>query len=61
MREPAMTNQSIRDAPIHALQGALPKLADYKGKALLPVNGVSERGLTRAWSCGTLSSPASAA
>lgn len=33
-------------APIHTLQGAATKLADYKGKALLLVNVASKCGLT---------------
>jgi glutathione peroxidase len=34
------------DAPIHTLDGAATKLADYKGKALLLVNVASKCGLT---------------
>jgi glutathione peroxidase len=34
------------DAPIHTLQGAPTKLADFRGKALLLVNVASQCGLT---------------
>ena len=34
------------DAPIHTLQGAPSKLADFRGKALLLLNVASECGLT---------------
>ncbi len=40
------TNPAIWDAPIHTLQGAPTKLADFRGKALLLVNVASKCGLT---------------
>ncbi len=41
-----MTIQNLWDAPIHTLQGAATRLADYRGKALLLVNVASKCGLT---------------
>ena len=41
-----MTTPTMWDAPIHTLQGAQARLADYRGKALLLVNVASKCGLT---------------
>src|SRR5215510_954207 len=45
-----MTTQTMWDAPIHTLQGAPIRLADYRGKALLLVNVASRCGLTPQYS-----------
>ena len=45
-----MTTSSMWDAPIHTLQGAATRLADYRGKALLLVNVASRCGLTPQYS-----------